>query len=108
MFQPHRYSRTMHCRDGFLAAFRNTDVLYMSDIYAAGEDPIPGVDAASLCADIAKAGGESQRIEHVAEIAEIQARLLKDFKDGDLILCMGAGSITRLAERLATAVGGGA
>lgn len=104
VFQPHRYSRTLHCRDGFMAAFRNTDVLYMSDIYAAGEDPIPGVDAASLCADIAHAGGGNQRIEHVGDLAEIQDRILREFKDGDMILCMGAGSITRLAERLAASI----
>lgn len=102
VFQPHRYSRTLHCRDGFLAAFRNTDVLYMSDIYAAGEDPIPGVDAASLCADIAQAGASSQRIEHIGDLTEIQEKILREFQDGDLILCMGAGSITRLAEKLAS------
>ncbi|MFL5813498.1 MAG: UDP-N-acetylmuramate--L-alanine ligase, partial [Bdellovibrionia bacterium] len=104
VFQPHRYSRTLHCRDGFLAAFRNTDVLYMSDIYAAGEDPIPGVDAASLCADIAQAGGGNQRIEHVGDLAEIQDRILREYQDGDMILCMGAGSITRLAEKLAASI----
>jgi UDP-N-acetylmuramate--alanine ligase len=104
VFQPHRYSRTLHCRDGFMAAFRNTDVLYMSDIYAAGEDPIPGVDAASLCADIAQAGGGNQRIEHVSDLAEIQDRILREYQDGDMILCMGAGSITRLAEKLAASI----
>ncbi len=104
VFQPHRYSRTLHCRDGFMAAFRNTDVLYMSDIYAAGEDPIPGVDAPSLCADIAKAGGGNQRIEHIGDLSEIQDRILREFQDGDMILCMGAGSITRLAERLAAGI----
>ena len=54
VFQPHRYTRTLHCRDGFLSAFRNTDELWVTDIYAAGEDPIPGVDSRSLVQDIQK------------------------------------------------------
>lgn len=103
VFQPHRYSRTVHCRDGFPSAFRSTDVLYLSDIYAAGEDPIPGVDAASLRDEIARAAGANQKIEYVGELDKIQSRLSQEFQDGDMILCLGAGSITKLAEKLVTA-----
>ncbi len=105
IFQPHRYSRTLHCRDGFLTSFRGSDVLWMMDIYAAGEDPIAGVDAASLCADIqAVSEPDKPVIEHVGELAAAQAKALAEFRDGDLILCMGAGSITRLADQLAQAL----
>lgn len=103
VFQPHRYSRTWHCREGFLAAFGNTDVLYMSDIYSAGEEPIAGVDSRSLCASIAKLSRSDQRIEYGGELEKIQEKVLNDFRPGDLILCMGAGSITKLAEKLAHA-----
>lgn len=103
VFQPHRFSRTMHCRDGFLTAFGDTDVLYMADIYSAGEDPIPGVDSPSLCKEISKNSRNDQRIEYVGDLERIQDKILSEFKQGDLILCMGAGSITKFAEKLANA-----
>ena len=65
VFQPHRYSRTLHCRDGFLHAFRGADVVLLTDIYAAGEAPIDGVDSASLAEAMRRVAPQGQRIEAV-------------------------------------------
>ena len=103
VFQPHRFSRTLHCKDGFLSAFRQSDVVFVSDIYAAGEDPIVGVDAAGLAEEMRKTALNGQRILHSGNLEKTGSEVLSSFQDGDLILCLGAGSITRLAEQLAAA-----
>jgi UDP-N-acetylmuramate--alanine ligase len=100
VFQPHRYSRTLHCKDGFLTAFRQSDVVLMTDIYAAGEDPIEGIDAASLASEIQKRMPDKEII-HVGDLASAKKEVLARFTDGDMVLCLGAGSISRLAEELA-------
>jgi UDP-N-acetylmuramate--alanine ligase len=104
VFQPHRYSRTINCREGFLTAFSQTDVLLMSDVYAAGEDPIEGASAQSLCRSIEAGGsGPKQRTQYVGSLESARSEVLKLFSPGDLILCMGAGSITRLPDQLTQA-----
>ncbi len=104
VFQPHRYSRTLHCRDGFLSAFRHADAVLLTDIYAAGEDPIPGVDAESLAQDIRRVAPDEQEVVHVGDLVSAQEQTLSRFRDGDLILCFGAGSITKLPDLLAQAM----
>jgi UDP-N-acetylmuramate--alanine ligase len=104
VFQPHRYTRTMHCRDGFLSAFAQSDVLMVTDIYAAGEEPIPGVDAAVLVADIKKVARPQQEILYSGDLQATQNLINQFFKQGDLILCFGAGSITRLPEQLISTI----
>lgn len=105
VFQPHRFSRTFHCRDGFLKAFHNTDVLLVSDVYAAGEDPISGADAPSLVAAIRKAMGDEKEIVYVGDLDTARDEALRRFSDGDLILLLGAGSVTRLADQIIAFVG---
>jgi UDP-N-acetylmuramate--alanine ligase len=100
VFQPHRYSRTQHCREGFRTAFAASDIVLITDIYAAGEDPIPGVDARSLAAEIRAASRPGQEIVHVGDLADARDAVLARFLPGDLVLCCGAGSITRLPENL--------
>jgi UDP-N-acetylmuramate--alanine ligase len=100
VFQPHRYSRTLHCHDGFLSAFSNSDVVLMMDIYSAGEDAIPGVDAVSLVADLKKVARPQQEIIYSGDLKNTQKLLMELFSDGDLVICLGAGSITRLPELL--------
>lgn len=104
VFQPHRYSRTMHCFDDFSAAFKETDELYLTDIYSAGEDPIEGISAEALVKQIQKSARVPEKIQYTGDIAATQERILQEFQPGDMILCMGAGSITRLAEQLAKVV----
>ena len=100
VFQPHRYSRTLHCRHGFLAAFLKTDVLLITDIYAAGEDAIDGVSAEMLSKELKSMSGTKQEIDHVGDIEEAKKAVLARYRPGDLILCLGAGSITKLPDQL--------
>ncbi|MCM2277649.1 MAG: UDP-N-acetylmuramate--L-alanine ligase [Oligoflexia bacterium] len=100
VFQPHRYSRTLHCREGFLSAFGGTDVLLITDIYAAGEEPIDGVSGPSLASEIARTQGAGREVRFVGDLAGARDAVLERFRDGDLVLCLGAGSITRLPEGL--------
>jgi UDP-N-acetylmuramate--alanine ligase len=100
VFQPHRYSRTLHCREGFLSAFSDSDVVLITDIYSAGEDPIPGVNAESLVEDIRKVLKPGQQILYAGDLVRAQEMLRDLVTDGDLILCLGAGTITRLPDAL--------
>ena len=107
VFQPHRYSRTLHCRDGFLTAFRDADVVCITDIYSAGEDPIEGVTGEALARDLQKSALPGQEIIYVGGMEQAQQAIQSRFTDGDLVICMGAGSITRLPEKLMIALGAG-
>jgi UDP-N-acetylmuramate--alanine ligase len=101
VFQPHRYSRTLHCKEGFLSAFLSSDLVMVADIYPAGEDPIAGVHSVFLVKEMQKGAQDGQKIIYSGSI-ENSAKLLQQvFKDGDLVLCLGAGSITKLADQLA-------
>ncbi len=104
VFQPHRYTRTLHCREGFLSAFSQSDVVLISDIYAAGEDPIPGVDANALAEDIRKVSSPQKEIIYSGDLKSTQDRVLNIISEGDLILCLGAGTITRLPDLLVSAL----
>ena len=106
VFQPHRYSRTLHCRDGFLHAFRGADIVLLTDIYAAGESPIDGVDSASLAEAMRRVAPQGQRIEAVGGLDAARDEVVKLMAPGDLILCMGAGTITRLPDSLMDAITG--
>ena len=97
VFQPHRYSRTLHLRQEFLTAFNQADVLVVMDIYPAGEAPIPGVSAADLAdgirahghRNVTYLGNDRARIvDHVCEIS----------RPGDLVLTLGAGDVSQLAS----------
>ena len=100
VFQPHRYSRTLHCHDAFLSSFLKTDVLVLTDVYGAGEDPIPGVDSESLAEDIKRISGVASEVIYAGSLQAAQIKLSQMFSDGDLLLCLGAGTITRLSEKL--------
>lgn len=100
IFQPHRYSRTLHCRDGFLSAFTASDVVLVTDIYSAGEDPIPGISAEELVADMKRTAQPRQEIIYSGSLQSTEAKAIEIGRDGDLILCLGAGSITRLPDAL--------
>jgi UDP-N-acetylmuramate--alanine ligase len=97
VFQPHRYSRTLHLRQEFLTAFNQADVLVLMDIYAAGEAPIPGVSAADLAEGIRAHGHRnvtylgSDRMRIVDYVCEIS-------RPGDLVLTLGAGDVSQLGS----------
>ncbi len=100
VFQPHRYSRTLHCHDGFLSAFQGADVLLLTEIYAAGEEPIEGVSGEALAREVREAMPQTCEVHFVSDLDQALSKLGQISRSGDLILCMGAGSITRLPDRV--------
>ena len=105
VFQPHRFSRTLQCHDGFLKAFLKTDVLILSDIYPAGEEPIAEVHSEILSKEIQKFSTPYQKIIYGGNLDMSMELVLKEFQDGDLILFLGAGSITKLAGQFIKTLG---
>ena len=99
IYQPHRYSRTKDLYDDFVRVLSDVDVLLMLDVYSAGEDPIPGADARSLCRSIRLRG----KVDPVFVKDEADVRgVLKDLaRDGDIVITQGAGSVGALARTLA-------
>ena len=98
VFQPHRYTRTFHLYDEFLAAFDDADVLIVTDIYPAGEPPIPGVHARSLAEGIGARSGRDVR--YVGDRTEVVEALLRAIRPGDLVLTLGAGDVGAIADQL--------
>ena len=98
VFQPHRYSRTRDLFDDFVTVLAQSDVLLVLDIYAAGEKPIPGADARALCRAI-RARGTVDPI-FVADPASVKEVLTSLARNGDLVMLLGAGSISRVAGTL--------
>lgn len=97
-FQPHRYSRTRDLFTEFVSAFQDADVVVMTDIYAAGEEPIEGVCAADL-ADQIRDQGHAQ-VCFVGERAEVAGALHGLVRAGDLVITLGAGDIGTTADVL--------
>ena len=91
LFQPHRYTRTRDCMGDFAHAFDDADVVVMTEIYPAGEPPIPGISGASL-ADIIKSAGHPS-VTFIAQKETLPDQVFPFLKSGDLVLTMGAGDI---------------
>ncbi len=98
-FQPHRYSRTESLFEDFTSAFNQADLLFVTDIYAAGEKPIEGVTSKKLVEAIRKHGHKGVR--HVADKADVPARVVEKLRAGDVVIALGAGDINRSLERIA-------
>lgn len=98
-FQPHRYTRTQLLRKEFGSCFKGTDVLILTDIYAASEEPIPGISGRTIVDEVkAQTGVDAVYIEKLADIAPW---LEQNRRKGDLIITMGAGNIYTVGETLA-------
>ena len=104
VFQPHRYTRTRDCFEAFATAFNDADVVVMCEVYAAGEDEIPGADGRAL-ADAVRAQGHKD-VRFAPELDEIVATLPADLSSGDLVITLGAGSVSGLGPPLLAALGG--
>jgi UDP-N-acetylmuramate--alanine ligase len=98
LFQPHRYTRTHDLMEEFARSFNNADVLFVTDIYAASEDPIEGVTAEALTEAIKSYGHKNAQavgaLDGAVEILREQVRA------GDLVITLGAGTITRVGDQL--------
>lgn len=98
VFQPHRYSRVYSLFDEFVNAFDVPDILIITEIYSAGENPIEGVSGESL---VNKIKEKRDNVFYVKDIHEAENLLKNIIKSGDVILTMGAGNITFLSDNLA-------
>ena len=97
-FQPHRYSRTQLLQKEYGSCFAGVDLLVLTDVYSAGEDPIPGVDGELLVQEVARQTG--QNTVYIKDKKEIAQYLKSIAQPGDLIMTMGAGDIVKCGEEL--------
>ncbi|HVL79909.1 MAG TPA: UDP-N-acetylmuramate--L-alanine ligase [Sphingomicrobium sp.] len=100
--QPHRYSRLQALMEEFQSAFNDADVVFVTPVYPAGEEPIEGVDSNALV-DGLRAHGH-RMVKSVASLEELCQALRDLAADGDMIICMGAGDVTRWAAALADGI----
>ncbi len=102
LFQPHRYTRTRDLMGDFAGAFGDADAVQVLDIYAASEQPIEGVTGEALAEAIREKGGG--RVMYAGSMAEAVERLAADARPGEMVLTLGAGSVSQaggmLLERL--------
>ncbi|HPU79485.1 UDP-N-acetylmuramate--L-alanine ligase [Accumulibacter sp.] len=98
-FQPHRYTRTRDCFEDFVKVLSGVDALVLTEVYAAGEQPIVAADARALARAVRVAG----KVEpvFVEAIADLPQAILDAARDGDVVMTMGAGSIGAIPGKLA-------
>jgi UDP-N-acetylmuramate--alanine ligase len=96
VFQPHRYTRTKALFNEFITAFPNADTLIVTDIYAASEVPIDGVNAESLCEGIRRHGHKN--VIYIKTFDDIVNHLLSIAKPSDVIITQGAGNVWKIGE----------
>ena len=99
LFQPHRYSRTQSLVDSFATCFVGADKLVVMDVYGAGEAPIEGVSG-KLIADAVDASGTVAEVDYVADFDATPQALLEILQPGDLLLTMGAGTVTTIGPKV--------
>ncbi len=100
LFQPHRYTRTNDLMDEFASAFNNADVLFVTDIYAASETPIDGINAEVLTGRIKSYGHKNA--EYVGALEGAPEIMREHVREGDLVITLGAGSVHRAGDQLLT------
>ena len=98
VFQPHRYTRTLHLFNDFARAFNLADVVLILDIYPAGETPIEGISTQALIEKI-KSFGHKKAI-YAPNFEMIESFVIGEAKPGDAIVVMGAGNVTKLSDTL--------
>lgn len=98
-FQPHRYSRTQLLQKEFGSCFVGADVLVLTDIYAASEDPIEGISGKTIVDEVKKQTGVDA--VYIEKLEDIAPWLKENIQAGDLIITMGAGNIYTVGENLA-------
>jgi UDP-N-acetylmuramate--alanine ligase len=98
LFQPHRYSRTHDLMQEFARSFNNADVLFITDIYAASEDPIEGVTSEALTAAIKRFGHKD--VNYIGALENAPTLLRERVQAGDLVVTLGAGTVNRVCDQL--------
>jgi len=97
IFQPHRYTRTRDLMDEFATAFQDADSLVVLDIYAASEPPIEGITGQALAGRISEKG---KRASYAGSFADGAAQVVASAQPGDMILTLGAGSVSQLGPMI--------
>lgn len=100
--QPHRFTRLRDHMEEFQGAFNDADIVYAAPVYAAGEAPIAGVDSAAMVAGIKARGHRSAHL--VAGPEALAQELASTVQPGDMVVCLGAGDITKWAAGIADAI----
>lgn len=100
-FQPHRYSRTRDCFEDFAKVLSSVDALVLSDVYPAGETPIPGADGRSLARAVRLMGHTD--LIFVDRATDMDDAIMMMARDGDVVVTMGAGNVGLVAPRLKAA-----
>ena len=100
--QPHRFSRLNDLMDDFQSCFNDADQVYVTPVFAAGEEPLEGVDAAALVAGLKSRGHRDAAT--IADLQSLARELAVSLEEGDLVVCLGAGDITKWAAGLADAI----
>ena len=98
VFQPHRYSRTKDLYKDFINILKKVDFLFITDIYSAGEKPLKGINSSKLAKDILKNGAKN--VFYLKNLNKINSILSPFYENENLIIFMGAGSISKLASDL--------
>ena len=102
-FQPHRYTRTRDCLEGFAQAVQQADALLLAEVYAAGEPPIEGADGRSLHEAVRARGGIPAQF--VGEVSALPQAIAELARDRDVVITMGAGSIAAVPQQLVDRLG---
>jgi UDP-N-acetylmuramate--alanine ligase len=102
VMQPHRYTRLQSLMAEFENAFNDADVVFVAPVYAAGEEPIEGVDSAALVEGLRAHG--HRMVRAVGDLDDLCGELRDLAADGDMVICMGAGDITKWAAALADGI----
>ena len=103
LFQPHRYTRTQHLWEDFRRSFNLADVLVLTEIYAAGEQPIEGVTGEKLADAIRGAGHKNVIFKSTMQAG--MEYMLREARPGDAVMAIGAGSVGRVLDQLAMLLG---
>ena len=106
-FQPHLYSRTRDFADRFAAGLAKADVLVLLDVYGAREEPMPGVTSALISDEIRRLVAEGRSACEIHDVVGLDAAtqtLATLARRGDLVLTVGAGSVTKVGPALLTAL----
>jgi UDP-N-acetylmuramate--alanine ligase len=99
VFQPHRYTRTAELAEQFGSAFSDADILVLTDVYGAGEAPIPGVSG-HLIADAVRVQDQRLPVVYAPSWEELYQAVRSLLRPGDLCLTLGAGDLTTLPDQL--------
>ena len=99
MFQPHRYARTNLLKYEFANAFDNADIIFITDIYSAGEKSINGISGKTLV-DLIKEKHPTKKITYIKNMEDLPEAIKNEMQKDDMIITMGAGNIYRVGEDL--------